>query len=105
VDQAQDDTQVVCDLFEDAGLYPPPDLLVSDRPIRKVMRQHAPLAAGFDGVANRVENFPQVVRALRSVFAHKRQVGEQKFPFRIRNVTRIGLSSGIHPLRCMRSCA
>jgi hypothetical protein len=87
--QACNHSQVVRDLLEHSGVVPSTGLLVHRRPRRKIMPQHPPLAARLDDVADAVEQLTRRVDALRSIFPHQGQIGNQEFPFRIRDIARI----------------
>jgi len=82
--------------FEHACLAPSPRLLIDSGPRREIMRQKPPLTAGLDHVTQRVEQLPQRVITLRRVFAHQAQIGQQKFPFHIRNIAGIRLPCRAH---------
>ena len=98
LNQPQDHPQVVGDLLEHARVHPAPDLLIGDRPLREVVRQHSPLTSGLHYVADGVEHLAQVVRSLRGVRISVRY-GDQELPFRIRDITRIRLPCRFHPLK------
>ena len=96
VEKADDRPEVVGDRLEDARLEPASGLLIHGGPGGKIMGQVTPLAAGLDDVADGVEEVPQRVLTLRGVFAHQGEVGEEELPFRVGDVTGIGLRCRAH---------
>lgn len=54
--------------------------------------------AGAHDPANRVEDSPQIMLALRGILAHQGEVGRHEAPFLIGHISRIRFAgSGVHP--------
>src|SRR5262245_14461053 len=78
--------------FKDAGLQPALALLVHRVPGRQVMGHQTPRRARSDQPTQAVEDLPQAMLALGSIFGYEGQIGGYQSPFFIANITGVGFA-------------
>ena len=95
--QAQEHPQIVRHGLEGAGADPTLGLLLDDEPGRELMGHQAPGTTRADQPAQRVENLPQRMFALRRPLLHQREVRGTERPLLIAHISRITAIFVRHP--------
>ena len=98
--EPQDEAQIIGDGLEAASLDPTLGLLVDRFPTWEIMGQHAPGGPSPDHPAQGIEDFPQLMLALRRVFGHQREIGSHEGPFGVTDIGGVGLTMKVgctHP--------
>jgi hypothetical protein len=90
VGETEHGTEVMNDCLEAPCSEPPAGLLINHLPRGKVLGEVAPRGAGTDEPTRSVEDVTEVVDAL-SVFGQQAKVGKYELPFRVGDVTGVGL--------------
>ena len=89
VGPAQERAQIMHHRFKAASGDPALGLLIDRRPRREVGRQHPPLGTSAHDPAQPIENFTQIVAALRGLFDHQGQVGGDERPLLVAHIGRV----------------
>jgi hypothetical protein len=89
---ANDGAQVRHHRLEAARVQPAPALLVDRLPRRQIVGQHTPGRSCAYQPAQGVEDFAQIVLALRCVLVHQGEVWRSEAPFFIADIRGIGLA-------------
>jgi hypothetical protein len=90
--QPQHHAQVMHHGLKHVGAHPAPRLLIDGFPRRQVIRHHAPWRARPRDPAQAIEDVAQRMVPLRRVLGHEGQIGGDKGPFIVIDITGVGFA-------------